>query len=96
MVCYAIPAIAAIVHGSMRKSVSSWKESTHHLWLSLLLFGGAIFGLIDHWWNGELFFIGENFLLDLLLGATITVAIFIIWGVIVTLDKSKAKKPVKQ
>ena len=63
MVCYAVPTLAAIAHIIMRKNISSWKENPHHLWLGFLLAGGAIFGLVDHWWNGELFLIGENILL---------------------------------
>jgi len=95
MVCFVVPTIAAIVHGVMRKSITSWKGNTYHLWLSFLLSGAAIFGLIDHWWNGELFLIGENITMDVMLGITITIATFIIWGVVTTLDKSKAKKPIK-
>jgi hypothetical protein len=59
------------------------------------LVGGAIFGVVDHWWNGELFFIGENALMDITLGITITIAIVAIWAVIYTLDKTRVKKPVE-
>jgi hypothetical protein len=86
---------AAFAHIVMRKNITSWKENTHHLWLSLLLVGGAIFGVVDHWWNGELFFIGENALMDITLGITITIAIVAIWAVIYTLDKTRVKKPVE-
>ncbi len=95
MVCYTVPMVAAVAHIIMRKNITSWKESTHHLWLSFILVGGAIFGLVDHWWNGELFLIGENILMDIMLGITITIAIIVIWAVIRTLDKSKVKKLVK-
>lgn len=95
MVCYAVPAIAAISHFVMRKNITSWKDSTNHLWLGLLLGGGAIFGLVDHWWNGELFLIGENILMDLMLGVTITIAIVIIWAVVIMLNKTKMQKTVK-
>lgn len=94
MVCFVVPTIAAITHGVMRKNITSWKDNTHHLWLNLLLIGGAIFGLVDHWWNGELFLIGENVLMDLMLGITITMAIVIIWAVLVIVDRSKMKHPV--
>jgi hypothetical protein len=87
--------VAAVAHIIMRKNITSWKESTHHLWLSFILAGGAIFGLVDHWWNGELFLIGENIIMDILLGFTITIAIIVIWAVIRTLDKLKVKKTVK-
>ena len=91
MVCYAVPTAAAIVHIVMRRNITSWKGNTYHLWLSFLLAGGAIFGLVDHWWNGELFLIGENILMDLTLGVVITIAIVVIWAVLTTLDKTKAK-----
>ena len=95
MVCYAVPTVAAIAHFIMRKNITSWKGNTYHLWLSFLLAGGAIFGLVDHLWNGELFLIGENLLLDIMLGISITVAIIVIWVVMTYLDKTKSKKLVK-
>jgi hypothetical protein len=49
--------------------------------LNLLLYGGAIFGFVDHLWHGELFLIGETSVMDLMLGITITVAIFAGWGI---------------
>ena len=91
MVCYAVPTVAVIIHGIIRKKNVNWKNNVHHLWLSLIFAGAAIFGLIDHWWNGELFMIGENLYFDLLLGITITIGCVIIWGVLTTLDKSKVK-----
>jgi len=96
MVCYVVPAVAAIVHYGLRKSKTSWKRNTSHLWLSLLLSGGAIFGIVDHLWNGELFLFGENLILDLLLGVTITVAILIAWFIVITLNKTSVEKPLKQ
>jgi hypothetical protein len=62
---------------------------------NLLLAGGAIFGLVDHLWNGELLLLGENLFLDLMLGVAITAAIFIVWIVFVSLDKTQIQKPVK-
>lgn len=95
MVCYTVPLIAALVHSGMRKKVTSSKNNAHHLWLSLLLAGGALFGIIDHLWNGELFLIGNNIVSDLLLGVTITVVIFASWGIVVALDNIKTKKAAK-
>ncbi len=84
MVCYTIPLGAAIVSailwGSMKKGPAG-------LWLVLLLCGGALFGVVDHLWNGELFLIGENIASDLLLGCTITGTIFGGWGVILGIAK---------
>ena len=89
MVCFIVPTAVAIVHVIMRKKMTSLKNNVHHLWLNLLLVGAAIFGLVDHWWNGELFFIGENIILDILLGIIITITVFVIWIVFLTIDKSK-------
>ena len=44
MVCYTIPVAAAVVHYIIRKNVTEWKKSVYHLWLSLLLAGGAQVG----------------------------------------------------
>lgn len=78
MVCYTIPLVAAIISsvvwGSKRRGPAGW-------WLNLLLYGGALFGLVDHLWHGELFLLGEAPLMDLLLGATITAVIFGGWGI---------------
>lgn len=95
MVCYTVPMAAAVAHFIMRRNITSWKENTHHLWLNLLLAGGAIFGLVDHWWNGELFYIGKNIVMDLSLGVVITVAITAIWTIIFITDKVKKPKIVK-
>ena len=95
MVCYAVPAVAAVLHYAARRNILSWRASIHQFWLGLLLLGGAIFGIVDHLWNGELFLIGENIVSDLLLGVSITVSIFVIWVIIVTLDKTAKKTPSK-
>ena len=96
MVCYIVPAAAAIVHYGLRRNILGWSTSIHHFWLSLLLAGGAIFGVVDHLWNGELFMIGKEPLIDIMLGVTITVVIFIAWAVIVTLNKTEIRKSTKQ
>lgn len=84
MVCYTIPLAAAIISsifwGARRRGPTGW-------WLNLLLYGGAMFGFVDHLWAGELFLIGNAPMLDLLLGATITATIFGGWGVIYTVAK---------
>jgi len=95
MVCYVVPAVAAVVHYATRRNIVNWKTSTHQLWLGLLLLGGAIFGIVDHLWNGELFLIGENIASDLLLGVVITVSIFVIWAIIVAYDKTASKSLLK-
>jgi len=92
MVCYVVPTIAAIGHYILRRNIRSWRENTYQIWLSLLLAGGAIFGIVDHLWNGELLLIGENILSDIMLGISITITIFIIWAVLLYLDKTKMRK----
>lgn len=91
MVCYTIPLAASIIHAVSRKKISSWRNNIHHMWLNLLFVGGAIFGIVDHIWNGELLLIGENIGSDILLGLTISVIIYFAWIIIVALDKSSKK-----
>lgn len=95
MVCYSIPVAAAIIHFVSRKKITRLQNNVHHLWLNLLLAGGAIFGLVDHLWNGELFLIGEAPLMDLLLGVAITVMIFVVWLIFTSLNKMKMQTPTK-
>jgi len=87
MVCYLIPLTAAVVHTVLRKNVHSMRGDKHQAWLGMLLAGGALFGVVDHLWNGELFLLGGNLVPDLLLGATITVTIVAAWAVAVRLDR---------
>lgn len=84
MVCYIIPLAAAIVSAALWGSL---KKGPAGLWLVLLLCGGALFGVVDHLWYGELFLIGENIVSDLLLGFTITGTMFGGWGVILGIAK---------
>ena len=91
MVCFAVPTVAAIIHYATKKNISSLKTSAHHSWLTLLLLGGAIFGIVDHLWNGELFLIGENIGYDILLGSVITIITIVVWAAIVIVDKKTNK-----
>ena len=88
MVCYLIPLAAAVVQTVLRRNVHSMRGDRHQLWLGMLLFGGALFGVVDHLWNGELFLLSGNLVSDLLLGVTITVTIVASWAFIVRLDRS--------
>ena len=81
--CYAAPlagAVVATVAWSKTKGVKVW-------WLMLMFYGGALFGVIDHWWNGELFLVSENIVSDLSLGVVITALIFVAWGITVLFSK---------
>ncbi len=85
MVCYIVPLAATIIGTLTRKSLG--KHGAHGFWLNIMLLGGALFGVIDHFWNGELFLISANWMLDLALGGSITAGIFVSWGVIVSKDR---------
>ncbi len=81
--CYTVPLLGAIVTTtiwSKTKNVKVW-------WLNLMFYGGALFGVIDHLWNGELFLISENIVKDLLLGITITAIILVCWGIMLVRSK---------
>lgn len=81
--CYVFPTVSAIVTSTIwnkTKSVKMW-------WLSLLFWGGALFGVIDHLWNGELFLISKDWLKDLSLGVVITGVILVTWRMILSLAK---------
>lgn len=95
MTCYIVPSAAALIHYSMRRKIPSLKNNTHQKWLNLLLIGGAIFGIVDHLWNGEIFLIGENVVMDLMLGVTITLVILGAWGIMVAVDKAAVKETAK-
>jgi len=81
MVCYAVPLVGAVVCHIWRKSAH--KLDPKYLWLNLMLLGGAIFGVVDHLWNGELFLIGNNIGMDLALGLAITLTILATWSLLV-------------
>ena len=83
--CWIVPTTAAIIVTILRKSKNM--KSAKSFWLNLLLFGGALFGVVDHIWNKEFFLIGENFLQDISLGIVITLVIFVVWGVMVIVSK---------
>ncbi|MBD3164113.1 hypothetical protein GF323_02860 [Candidatus Woesearchaeota archaeon] len=84
MACYTISAAAAAIHFLIRRK-PSLRKSRHHLWLNQLFLGGALFGIVDHWWNGELLAFSAK---DLLLGVTITLVTFSVWGYLVLFDRT--------
>lgn len=81
--CYLGPVSAAVVTSFIWQK----KKTLKLFWLMLLFYGGALFGVIDHLWNGELFLISENWAKDVLLGAVITAGTFLLWVVILALAK---------
>lgn len=74
--CYVGPLSGAIIASIL------WKRTKSHkmFWLNLLFWGGALFGVIAHLLNGELFLISEDVFRDLLIGGVITGAILAAWG----------------
>jgi lipoprotein signal peptidase len=81
--CYVFPAASAVVTSFIwrrNKTSKTW-------WLSLMLYGGALFGVIDHLWNGELFLISANWIKDSLLGVVITAGTILAWSAILILAK---------
>jgi hypothetical protein len=82
--CYTVPTAAAMVATFMWRKNRSPKT----FWLMLMFYGGSLFGIIDHLWNGELFLVSKYWIKDLSLGAVITVAIFVTWGILLGLAKN--------
>lgn len=73
MVCYIIP-LAMAVMLSLLWGFS--KRGVQVFWLNLLLYGAAMFGVVDHLWRGELFLISANWIADMALGGAITGTVF--------------------
>jgi hypothetical protein len=81
--CYLGPTTAAIVTTFIWKS----KKTSKLFWLMLMFYGGSLFGVIDHLWNGELLLVSKEWIKDLSLGSVITGGIILAWGVILALAK---------
>jgi len=86
LVCYTVPLVSAgilsIVWFAGKRGAAGW-------WLNLLLYGAALFGFVDHLWNGELFLMSSDWVMDVLLGSAITGSIFGGWVVTLGLVKLK-------
>jgi len=92
MGCFVIPLMATLVHYGMRKRVPALGTDTKQGWLTLMLGGASVFGVIDHAWNGELLMVSPNLGWDLALGAVITAAVTGIWALVTaTRSRSPAK-----
>ena len=81
--CYIPPLAAAIVTTILWRQ----KRGPRTWWLNLMLYGGALFGVVDHLWHGELFVISPKPAEDILLGFIITATVFACWGVILALSR---------
>ena len=62
--------------------------------LNKILGGGAVMLIIDHWWNNELFLLGENLGSDLFLGVLMTAGAIMFWAGI-TLIEARATNTAK-
>jgi len=82
--CYTVPLAAAIITTIRGRQ----KKDTKLQWLNLMLYGGTLFGVIDHLWNGELFLISASWVKDIALGFVITAAIFAGWGIFLALSRT--------
>ncbi|VVC01352.1 Uncharacterised protein [uncultured archaeon] len=75
MACYALSVLAAGgLYLIRRKGDSAELRS-----LNQMLLGGAVFGFVDHLWNGELFS-SPNLVNDMMLGVAIVASILGIWA----------------
>jgi hypothetical protein len=84
--CYVVSLAAAAsshIVWVKTKSVKVW-------WLTLMFYGGALFGVIDHLWNKELFLISKNTANDLLLGTVIVFGIFIAWSITLIVSRESS------
>lgn len=93
MVCYTVPLTIAVM-GFIARKRFNWKGK-YAEWFNLLFLGGALFGVIDHLWNQELFLISENWFMDLMLGVTISAITAATWAIFVYMDKSRVIKSVE-
>ena len=80
--CYIVPMGGAIVTSFICRK----KKDAKMWWLNLMFYGGALFGIIDHLWNNELF-VSQNIIKDLSLGVVISLSILASWFIILGLCK---------
>ena len=82
--CYIVPLGGAIITSLICRK----KREAKIWWLNLMFSGGALFGIVDHIWNGELFTSG-NIVKDLSLGVVISFSILVSWVIVLALNKHK-------
>jgi hypothetical protein len=86
MACYILPLSAALL-GLVAYRIG--KIGGVHAKNFILLFGGgAIFGVVDHLWNGELLLVSSDIASDMLLGIAITVALAFAWSLTVLFSRA--------
>jgi hypothetical protein len=82
MTCFVIPLLATFAHYGMKKKIPALQADPKQGWLTMMLGGASVFGVIDHLWNGQLFLVSPNIGWDLLLGTTITGAVVGLWALV--------------
>lgn len=90
MVCYIVPLVATALISVGRKTGGkglSIGHASYGLWLNIMMLGGAVFGLIDHMFTGELFVLTSMWMTDMAVGGAITAGITACWGVVVAMPK---------
>lgn len=83
MGCYIVPAVLAVVFAVFKNKISI-VDKKYLSWLNLLYFGGAVFGIVDHAWNNELFVFSVK---DFFLGILIVLSITLSWLIFILYDK---------
>jgi hypothetical protein len=89
MGCFLVPLSVLGIHTLLQKS-RQLPLTPEQYRLRLLLLGGVTFGVVDHTWNNELFLIGPHLWSDLGLGVAITATIFLVWGVVISLERRQS------
>ena len=82
--CHVVPMAGALITSFILRK----KKDQKIWWLNLMFYGGALFGLIDHVWNKELFLVSEHLVKDLGLGIVISIGIVASWLVILAVSKT--------
>jgi len=90
MGCYTVPLLAAGVHYLMRRQ-NKWNDKYNKV-LSMLFVGAAVFGVVDHAWNRELFVFSLH---DVILGVVITLSIVLVAGGFMLVDKMRTEQEVR-
>ncbi|MCM8781717.1 MAG: hypothetical protein NC828_01500 [Candidatus Omnitrophica bacterium] len=96
MACFLVPAGTAVVTTAIRKKIP---QKYHINWLNSMLWGGVVMLAVEHISHGEVVFYppflsaGINEVLPEMLrvGIPMTLAIFLIWSVMVVVAKYSAK-----
>ena len=97
MACFVVPTGAAIVTTALRKKVP---ENLHLDWLNSMLWGGVVMLSVEHVAHGEavpyppFLTAGLHEVLPEMLrvGVPMTIAIFLVWGIMVAVAEMMSKR----